>query len=57
MKSVENMVFVRVSKDFLREPVTRLSPSTRSEDFPLVIRLDAIKCVLLTSFFILVDTI
>ena len=57
MKSVKNMVFVRVSKDFLREPVTRLSPSTRSEGFPLVIRLDAIKCVLLTSFFILVETI
>ena len=57
MKSVENMVFVRVSKDFLREPVTRLSPSTSSEDVPLVIRLDAIKCVLFTSFFILVGTI
>ena len=50
MKSVENMVFVRVSKDFLREPVTRPSPSTGSEDFPLVICLDA-------SFFILVETI
>ena len=57
MKSVKNMVFVRVSKDFLREPVTRPSPSTGSEDFPLVICLDAIKCVLLTSFFILVETI
>ena len=57
MKSVENMVFVRVSKDFLREPVARPSPSTGSEDFPLVICLDAIKCVLLTSFFILVETI
>ena len=57
MKSVENMVFVRVSKDFLREPVTRPSPSTGSEDFLLVICLESIKCVLLTSFFILVETI
>ena len=57
MKSVENMVFFRVSEDFLREPVTRPSPSTGSEDFPLVICLGVIKCVLFTSFFTLIETI